>query len=143
MKLMLEWTKLTWWYWLLSVLALTVGLAGNPDGFYLLMVLCFIQLVHFGILDKTFESFTVQLRVVMLGMVILFYWEPLRFLYWIPFFGLWANVLFGYCLLARIMVLMPWNRKEPLTRNLIKRTIFSSPVRGCILDANKTAASGQ
>lgn len=136
MVFMIEWKKVTWWYWLVSAICVSFGvLFGNSFGFYLLIVLCFAQLVHFGIEDKTFLSFTVQLRVAMLGLSILFYWEPLRALYWIPFFGLWANVLLGYCLLARLVSLAPWNRKEPLTVNLVKRTIFSPPVKGCILDA--------
>ncbi len=133
-RFMIQLEKITWWYWLASVLLLTIGLLGNPGAFYFLIVLCFIQVVHFGILDQSIRSFTVQLRLAMLGIVLLCYWEPLRWLYWIPFFGLWANVLFGYCFLARVMSLASWNRKEKLSFNLIKQTIFSPPVRGCILD---------
>lgn len=130
---MLEYKKVTWWYWLVCSILLTAGLIGYPDAFYFLIVLCFIQVVHFGVEDKSMISFTVQMRLAILGIVLLCYWEPLRILYWIPFLGLWANVLFGYCFLARVMALMPWNRKEPFTADLVKRTIFSPPVRGCIL----------
>ena len=34
---------------------------------------------------------------------------------------------------ARILSLMPWNRQEPFTLELLKRTVFSPPVRGNIL----------
>lgn len=135
---MLEYKKITWWYWFVSVILLTAGLFGNPDAFYFLVVLCFIQVVHFGIEDKSIRSFTVQMRLAMLGLVLLCYWEPLRWFYWLPFFGLWANVLFGYCLLARLMSLAPWNRKEKLTLDLVRRTIFSPPVRGSILNQKET-----
>lgn len=52
-------------------------------------------------------------------------WEPLRFLYWIQLIGTSAMVLVGYCLLARILSLMPWNLREPLSSNPI--STHSSP----------------
>ena len=44
--------------------------------------------------------------------------------------GLGTNVLFGYCPLARMLHLMPWNRDEPFTLDLLRRVIVTPPTRG-------------
>lgn len=59
--------------------------------------------------------------------------ENLQLIYWIPTVGTWAQVLFGYCAMARMVSLLPWNRKEALSFDYIKRTFVSAPVRGNIL----------
>jgi hypothetical protein len=57
----------------------------------------------------------------------------LNVIYWVPTIGTWALILFGYCTMARTVSLLPWNRREPLSLSLLKRTYFSAPVRGSIL----------
>jgi hypothetical protein len=36
-------------------------------------------------------------------------------------------VIFGYCLMARMLSLLPWNRTEPITADLVRRTFLSRP----------------
>jgi len=45
-------------------------------------------------------------------------------------------VTVGYCPLARIMVLMPWNCSKPLTIALAWNTIISPPLAGSILEVH-------
>jgi hypothetical protein len=47
--------------------------------------------------------------------------------------GTWAQLIFGYCTMARCVSLLPWNRKEPLSASLVTRTFFSRPMPGNIL----------
>ena len=61
------------------------------------------------------------------------YFTPLQPLYWVPVIGTWAQIFFGYCTMARLVSLLPWNRKEPFSFELVKRTFLSVPVRGNIL----------
>jgi hypothetical protein len=42
-------------------------------------------------------------------------------------------VTFGYCTLARCLSLLPWNRSEPLSFALLRRTFLSRPVKGSVL----------
>lgn len=42
-------------------------------------------------------------------------------------------VTMSYCPLARFLSLMPWNRQEPFTLTLLRRTVFTAPVKGSIL----------
>ena len=71
-----------------------------------------------------------QVRLAYLAMLAAGLWEPLRVLHWIQFLGTAAFVLTGYCLLARVLSLMPWNRAEPLSAALVARTFFSPPTWG-------------
>ncbi|MBX3346336.1 MAG: hypothetical protein KF806_13480, partial [Nitrospira sp.] len=52
--------------------------------------------------------------------------------------GTTARVLVGYCLLARTLSLAPWNRRQPLTWSMLRRTFFSpqtaAPPCGAIFD---------
>jgi hypothetical protein len=59
-------------------------------------------------------------------MLLLALWEPLNWLFWLPAIGTPAQVLFGYCTLARCLSLMPWNRREPLSTELVRRTFLSA-----------------
>jgi len=54
----------------------------------------------------------------------------LTILLYITILGLFTNLFFGYCPLARLMSLMPWNRRETLSTGLLKRTFLSPPSRG-------------
>jgi hypothetical protein len=36
-------------------------------------------------------------------------------------------VIFGYCLMARMLSLLPWNRTEPITADLVRPTFLSRP----------------
>jgi hypothetical protein len=58
--------------------------------------------------------------------------------------GTWVRLVFDYCPLARIMSLMPWNLREPLSVRLVKRTFLARPVTGSILGQIpvQTAAGG-
>jgi len=59
--------------------------------------------------------------------------QPMQIIYWIPTVGTWAQLIFGYCTMARCVSLLPWNRKERFSVDLVTRTFFSRPVPGNIL----------
>lgn len=136
MKLALEWKKLSWWFWLVTIPMLGAGLAGNPAGYRAAMGLSLFQLGWYMLADKSLTSFTVQVRAAYLMLLVICYFEPLRFIYWLPFCGTTAMVLVSYCPMARFLSLMPWNRTEPLTAALIRKTFLSPPVYGSILNHN-------
>ncbi len=132
-RIMLMYRNISWWYWLVTVVFLTAGIAGWLPGFYLAIALTAVQVIHFTIRENSLTAFPVQVRFAYLIFLAAALWEPIRFLYWLPVIGTWTMVLTGYCFLARSVSIMPWNRTEPLTFSLIKRTFFSPPIRGNIL----------
>jgi hypothetical protein len=123
----------SWWYWLATACLLTAGLAGYPAGFFGAIALTVFQLAHFAIREGSVVAFPVQVRFFYLLLLLVALPEPLRAIYWLPTVGTWAQVLFGYCAMARCVSLLPWNRSEAFSLALLARTFLSRPVRGNIL----------
>lgn len=72
--------------------------------------------------------FPVQVRIVYFFLVLFGSTIPqLEFLMHETFVGNGANLMFGYCPLARIMSLLPWNHTETFSIKFLVTTIFSSP----------------
>ena len=130
--LIIEYKDVGWWYWLVTAGLLTFGISENPTGFLLAMALTIIQLVHFVFRERSITAFPVQVRFWYLVLLLVAWQEPLQWIYWIPTIGTWAQIIFGYCTMARCVSLLPWNRSEELSVDLLKKTFFSRPVRGRI-----------
>ena len=60
-----------------------------------------------------------------LAMLIAGLWGPLQWVHLMLFAGITARMLFGYCLLGRILSLAPWNRWQPVSLSLVRRTFLS------------------
>jgi len=132
---MIEVREIGWWYWLATTLLLAVSFAGIGPALPLALALTGVQAVHFGFRDRSPVAFPVQVRIAYLGLLALGLWPPLRWVHAVQLVGTSAMVLAGYCLLARLLSLMPWNRRQPLTPRLVAVTLFSRPVKGSILGA--------
>jgi hypothetical protein len=78
----------------------------------------------------------VQVRIGYLLLLLLAWPAPMQWLFWVPTVGTWAQVIFGYCTMARLVSTLPWNRREPLSWPLLTRTFLSPPVRGNILQGH-------
>jgi hypothetical protein len=117
----------TWWLWLVTACLLLVGLMGVPEAFLAALLLSIAQSVLFFARDRTFKAFAVQLRLAYTVLLIICFFPPMRWIYWVPAVGTFALVVFGYCLMARILSLLRWNRAEPITVDLLRRTFLSRP----------------
>jgi hypothetical protein len=130
--LMIEYKDAGWWYWLVTAGLLTFGVSGNQIGFALAIGLTIIQLIHFVFRERNITTFPIQVRFWYLMLLLVAWLEPLQWIYWIPAIGTWAQVVFGYCTMARCVSLLPWNRSEQLSLDLLTKTFLSRPVRGSI-----------
>ena len=130
--LMIEYKDIGWWYWLPTACLLTFGVAGNPIGFTLAIGLTIFQLIHFAIRERSMTAFPVQVRFWYLVLLVIALPEPLQLIYWIPTIGTWAQLIFGYCTMARCVALLPWNNRERFSLTLLRKTFFSRPVRGSV-----------
>jgi hypothetical protein len=111
---------------------LTFGVSGNQIGFALAIGLTIIQLIHFVFRERNITAFPIQVRFWYLMLLLVAWLEPLQWIYWVPVIGTWAQVVFGYCTMARCVSLLPWNRSEQLSLDLLTKTFLSRPVRGSI-----------
>jgi hypothetical protein len=130
---MVDCRSIGWWYWLVTVCLLTAGVAGWPLGFLCAIAVTAFQLAHFIIREGSITAFPVQVRLAYLLLLLIALPEKLHPIYWLPLIGTWVQVLFGYCTMARTVSLLPWNRKEPISSSLLRRTYLSAPVKGNIL----------
>jgi len=132
--LMLEVRDVGWWYWLVTAVLLSAGLLFDPMGLWLAVGLTVVNLLHFALRAEQVTAFPVQVRFFYLLLLLIAMPEPMRWLFWIPAIGTWAQVLVGYCTMARLVSLLPWNRREPLSWHLLWRRFASAPVRGSVAD---------
>ncbi|MBC8210513.1 MAG: hypothetical protein H8E21_05545 [Gammaproteobacteria bacterium] len=130
--LMIEYKDIGWWYWLVTAWLLTFAVSGISIGFMLAIGLTIFQLIHFIIREQNYRAFPVQVRFWYLMLLIVALPQPLQWIFWIPTIGTWAQILFGYCTMARCVSLLAWNRKEKFTLALLRKTFFSRPVKGSI-----------
>jgi hypothetical protein len=127
--------EIDWWYWLVTDGLLIGDLAGWRWGIYPVIALTVIQAMHYVVREGHIAAFPVQVRLGYLLLLVLGIYSPLGFIHWIQLAGTTAVVTVGYCPLARILVLMPWNRSSrPLTAALVWNTLILPPVSGSILD---------
>ncbi len=127
---MIEYKDIGWWYWLVTAIFLTIGMFGNEVGFVLAIALTSFQLVHYSLRENSIKSFPVQVRFWYLLLLLVSLPEFMQWLYWVPCVGTWAQILFGYCAMARLVSLWPWNREEKLSSKHLITTFLSRPVRG-------------
>jgi CDP-diglyceride synthetase len=136
----IEYKDIGWWYWLVTAILLTMGISGNSLGFILAISLTLFQLIHYVIREKSIKAFPVQVRFWYLILLLVSLPEIMRWLYWLPCVGTWAQIIFGYCAMARLVSLWPWNREDAFSMNLVFNTFLSRPVRGSVqqgFSANK------
>jgi hypothetical protein len=112
-KFLLMPRNLSWWVWLVTALCLTAGLIGYSSGFYAAVIISVIQTVIYDIKEKSVLTFPVQVRFAYTGLLILCQVPSLGWLYWVPTMGTFGLVLFGYCLMARILAGKPHGANEP------------------------------
>lgn len=129
--------NIDWWYWLGLELLIGGWIAGCPVCPDLAVAVGTIQLLHQTARTGSVTAFPVQVRSVYLWLLLLAMWEPLHFVLWIQFAGTALLLLTDYCTLARLLSLMPWNRNEPLTAELVRRVLLASPSAPSITPATE------
>lgn len=130
---MISYKDFGWWYWLVTACLLSAGVAGHPIGFLLAIGLTVFQLAHFAMRERSITAFPIQVRFWYFMLLLAALPEPLQIVYWVPVVGTWAQLIFGYCTMARCVSLLPWNREERFSAGLLARTFLSRPVRGNVL----------
>jgi len=132
---------LKWWYWLAAVLPLGGWLGGWTAGLPIACVAVGAQIAHFAARTGNPGAFSVQVPTAFLGVLVLGAWPPLAFLHWLMLGGTSITLLFDYCVLARTVSLAPWNRTEPLSWRLLRRTYLTPPVRGSFVERSQAPHS--
>jgi len=133
--------NIAWWYWAATTLLLTGVVAGNNESLHAVIILNAVQVIHFILREKSLTAFPVQVRIAYFGLLFLAQAPWMFWIFWWQLIGTAAMVLFDYCFLARCMSLMPWNKTEDYSMELVKRTFVSAPVKGNVLQGLQRATS--
>ncbi len=114
MKLEINLKSYEWWYWFITLIAMVAGLAGTVEGFYIAILVSVIQFMHFTI-SRGFSAFPTQVRFVYGIFVIIALFDPSYIFYWILLIGTVMVTLFNRCTIARVLLIMPWNKDVKLS----------------------------
>ena len=114
MKFKINLKSLEWWYWFITLIAMSAGLAGIIEGFYVVIFVSLIQFIHFMI-SRGFTAFPTQVRFVYGIFTVVALFDPTRIFYWALLVGTIMVTLFDRCFIARVLILMPWNKNVKLS----------------------------
>jgi len=117
----------TWWAWTFTTVLLIMGLSGYGLALFGAMAVTTGQGFVLLARDRSPAAFSVQIRAAYLLLMLICYPPPMRWFYWLLTAGTFALVVFGYCLMARLLSLLRWNSREPYTVDRLRRTFFSAP----------------
>ena len=107
----MDFTSIDWWYWTVTLFFIGMALFGWVGGYYLVMVISLVQVVHFRIKFGFFLAFDAQVRILYFAFTLLGLIQSIRFpFYLILFFGTLMVVLFNRCGIALFLKKMPWNK---------------------------------
>lgn len=114
MKLAIDFKSLEWWFWGITLIAMIVGLSGVVQGFYAVIIVSIVQFIYFTSL-RGFTAFPTQVRLVYGTFTIIALFDPTRIFYWALLVGTIMVTLFNKCIIARVLIMMPWNKNEKLS----------------------------
>lgn len=114
MKLAINLKSLEWWFWFVTLVAMIVGLSGQVVGFYGVILVSVVQFIYFTA-RLGFAAFPTQVRFVYGLFTIIALFDPTRLFYWALLVGTVMVTLFDRCIIARVLVHMPWNKGIKLT----------------------------
>jgi len=116
-----------WILWFVTWLLLLAGLVDRV--FYEVVVWVTVGHLLLVLALNRFKvtAYPVQVRLVyVLWVLVGTYVSHMTFFMYIATVGLIGNLFFGYCTLARMMYLLPWNREERFSLDLVAR-VFTTP----------------
>ena len=123
--------KLIWGLWFITWVGLIAGIGDQAYFKYVVAFSALHAVAFFVLFGFSVRPFPVQVRIGYLVWVAIGTYVPhMVILMYVTLVGLGTNLFLGYCPLARMMYLLPWNRDETLSLDLARRVFFSAPVAG-------------
>ena len=152
MRYTIDWRRLLdagWWHWA-ATLPLLAGhlLDSDPErarhAFVAAAALCAAAAAWAYARSGDASAMAVQVRISYLVLLVLGLAPAARWFHWLQLAGTACVVCVGYCPLARVLALAPWNRDGPLTAAMARAALTRRPASGGIFrPAGPAAAAGQ
>ena len=123
--------RFVWVLWLVTWIGVLAGLFDREFYEYVVIFSAAHALLVLFLLRFRVSAFPAQVRIAYCIWVVVGTYAPyMVILMHITTIGLATNLFANYCPLARMMYLLPWNREEPFSLNLVARVFLSPPVAG-------------
>ena len=119
-----RWNQLQW---AVTSPLLAAELLGAHGALELVLALTAITALAYALRLRSVRPYRVQVRLGFLAVVALGLVPGLAPLLLVPMLGTASQVLFGYCPMARLLDLAPWNRGEALSFAFVARTFLRPP----------------
>jgi hypothetical protein len=130
-----------WLHWAATVPLLAAHVAGVGGAIGAAVALCAIVAVGFYARLRSTPAMAVQVRLGYLALLGVGLLPHMWWMHWSQLLGTSAMVLVGYCPLVRMLTLLPWNRREPLTRSLAHRVFTAAPTGGLLVPPSRALRS--
>ena len=131
---------LVWILWLITWLGLIAGVFNRVFFEWVVLFSALHAVLVWSLHNGHFTPFPVQVRIAYFVAVGIGTYVPyMVFFMYIALVGLATNLFLGYCPLARLMYLMPWNRDEPFSLELVSRVALSPPSPGQFAPVSRRA----
>lgn len=129
-------------YWQATAALLAAHFGGWGAALPCALALTLAHALHFHAARRTWRALDVQVRWFYLMLLVLGTLPAMAWLHAAQFAGLLLLLVGDYCLAARLLVLLPWNRTQPLTPGLVRWVLLSPPRPGSIADRLRGGAMG-
>jgi hypothetical protein len=130
-------------YWQLTALLLAVHFVHGGPALALAIALNVLQVVHVTLRRRGVRALDAQVRVAYLALLVLGTAPGLWPIHVVQFVGVNALLVADYCLLARLLTLLPWNRPRPLSIALVRDVLLTPPAPGPIAARLAVTATGR
>jgi hypothetical protein len=121
-------------YWQATAFLLALSFGGLAAALPGAIALNAVQALHFSAVRRSWRTLDVQVRWFYLGLLLLGTSPQLWWLHGLQTAGLLALLVADYCPAARLLVLMPWNRRVPFSARLLWQTLRLPPRPGSMAD---------
>lgn len=120
------------WVWAATASLLAAGVGGNEIAFACALALSVAQIFLYRPREGSWLAFPVQVRAAYTALLCVAILDQSRLLAMAMLIATSVRVLLSYCLLARILSLLPGNRAEPLSLALAWRAFLAPTVPGSL-----------
>ena len=132
--------KIVWVIWFITWVGLLAGFFNRDFYEYVVFFSAAHAVFVLVLLQLRASAFPAQVRIAYFLWVAVGTYVPyMTILMYITTIGLATNLFAGYCPLARMLYLLPWNRKEPFSLALVMTVFLTPPVAGLFKPRNSGA----
>jgi hypothetical protein len=114
---------------------LAAHFGGWTQGLPFVIGLNIVQVVHVLWVQRGVRALEAQIRLLFLGVILLGSLPSLGIILVLPMAGIGLLLVFDYCIAARLLALMPWNREAPLSWPFVRRVFARGAPAGAWTDA--------